>query len=445
MNRYGRRPMEEASKSSHSYVINDEEVKQYLEACNMPKTADEVAINPKYLHDIEYPERNAIENIIAIDGGYQNVAVKKTFPSSTIAFFQFGALMLNVKDLDNLSNEPFISPEAMAKMKELQRTKLVIPTKNISLKRSRTLTKSVRKTLHEFFNKKTNGDSMNESLKWFLFQEFDQVEDNYQLASCPVCRESRIKVKRKEIDEKDYTFTCTECKGKIYLTDVFRLHEAIDDEIGAGGILGYLTSLVEQFIIIHTIRSIIKIQPALLKKLLFIKDGPLAFFGQTANMHAPMRDLCNFLSKKYDLYMVGLEKSGTFVEHADEISEKLNPGQVLLLSNEHIYKYILPGDPETEDPYARTSYYSSKLIFKSRDERMYVMTIPTADEEVVLNPRLNDFKNLATILLNIEKLKCDMYDNALLPVALVNKLVSLSNHPSSVLLEKFAKNSISTT
>lgn len=35
-----------------------------------------------------------------------------------------------------------------------------------------------------------------------------------------------------------------------------------------------------------------------------------------------------------------------------------------------------------------------------------------------------------------------MYDNSLFPVALVNKLVSLANHPSSVILEKFAKKNI---
>ena len=39
---------------------------------------------------------------------------------------------------------------------------------------------------------------------------------------------------------------------------------------------------------------------------------------------------------------------------------------------------------------------------------------------------------------NIEKLKCDMYDNALLPVALANKLVSLAQFPSSRILHRFA-------
>ncbi|MBK8042885.1 MAG: hypothetical protein IPK21_09575 [Haliscomenobacter sp.] len=56
-----------------------------------------------------------------------------------------------------------------------------------------------------------------------------------------------------------------------------------------------------------------------MKSILFIKDGPLGFFGQTANMHKPMRDLCNFLEEHYPLHLVGLEKSGAFAEHADFI------------------------------------------------------------------------------------------------------------------------------
>ena len=38
-------------------------------------------------------------------------------------------------------------------------------------------------------------------------------------------------------------------------------------------------------------------------------------------------------------------------------------------------------------------------------------------------PEKGDFHNIDLILQNVDKLKCDMYDNALLPVALANKLV----------------------
>ena len=67
---------------------------------------------------------------------------------------------------------------------------------------------------------------------------------------------------------------------------------------------------------------------------------------------------------------------------------------------------------------------------------MYVATLP--NRKPTPHPIKTDFKNLDVILLNLEKLKCDMYENALFPVALVNKLVSLSDHPSSKILKKFA-------
>lgn len=46
------------------------------------------------------------------------------------------------------------------------------------------------------------------------------------------------------------------------------------------------------------------------------------------------------------------------------------------------------------------------------------------------------------ILSKVEALHCDMYDSALFPVALVNKLVSLSAHPSQRILQKFASHSL---
>lgn len=439
--RYGRRPQEAASKSAHTFIINDDNVKQFLKHCNLPNTADQITLDEKFLYDVKDPDKNDIQIIIAVDGGYTEVPVNRSFPSSTISFFQFGASLVKTKDLEEMEASPFISPEAIAKLKELQRLKLVLPTKNISLQKIDTLTKSVRYAIYDFFRTAEQGESKLETLKWFLFQKYGPDRPEYNLANCPECGNTNIKIKQSDVKE-DYTFKCPKCLSTLFLTDVFRFHEVVDEEIGAGGILGYLTNVIEHFVIIHTIRIILKLKPELIKKTLFIKDGPLGFFGQTANMHDPMRELIKYLVSKYDINLVGLEKSGAFVEHADEIKEKLAPGQVLLLSNKHIYTYILPGDPNNPDPYARSSYYSSKLIFKSKDERIYVVTIPTLEGRVVMNPKPDDFHNLVQILKNIEKLKCDMYDNSLLPIAIVNKLVSLSNHPSAVLLEKFAKATI---
>lgn len=440
ISRSGRRPYETASKSSHSYIINDPAVVNFIGKCNLPKQASETELQNHYILEVDEIERNPINHVIAIDGGYSEVYVKKEFPSSTLAFFQFGALVFHISDLIEISKQAFIDPEDIAKLKNIQRLKLTIPTKNITFDGQRSLTHSVRKALYDFFMDEPKGEPLIETLRWFIFEEYGSVVPKWNLATCPnpdVEHHSVILDKSKM--QKGYSFECDHCGEEIYLTDVFRLHEAIDDEIGAGGILGYLTTLIEQVILIHLIRLILKTKPSLFSEILFIKDGPLAFFGQTANMHKPMRKLANYLLGKHDLFLAGLEKSGVFVEHADEISKRLRPGEILLLDNKYIYKYIIPGKADPNKPYARTSYYGGKLIYKSKDERIYVVTIPVDNEKVVLSPAKQDFKNIDIILRNIEKLKCDMYDSSLIPVALVNKLVSLADHPSSVILEKFAK------
>lgn len=440
----GRRPNEYASKSSHGYIIRDPEVSEFLDKCDLPKMADEVDVPKNFQFSLEAIENNPIKHIVAVDGGRSEVFVRKDFPSSTLTFFQFGALVFKTEDLDAISKKAFIDPEDIAKLNNIQRYKLTLPTKNILLKETSSFKESFRKTLFDFFVKGSEGETFAETLRWLIFQEFDSPIPEYILASCPHCGQRDISLGAKT-KKSDFTFQCSACKEEIFITDIFRLHEAIDDELGAGGVLGYVTVLVEQIIIVHLIKAILETKPAILSETLFIKDGPLAFFGQTANMQKPLRHLTTFLSEKHDLFLAGLEKSGPFVEHADEIGKKLKPGTILLLDNAYIYKYILPGKADPSAPYARSSYYGGKMIFKSIDEKIYVVTIPTKSADVVLAPKKSDFKNLDVILSNIQRLRCDMYDNSLFPVALANKLVSLADHPSSVILEKFAKTTISKT
>lgn len=78
---------------------------------------------------------------------------------STITFFQFGANLITVTDLKDLKEQAFISPESISKLKDLQRIKFTLPTKNIGLidekgKRA-SLTYSVRKALYDFFKSTT--------------------------------------------------------------------------------------------------------------------------------------------------------------------------------------------------------------------------------------------------------------------------------------------------
>ena len=438
------KPNEWAAKINHTHIINDSFIKYFITKCTLPKASADIEESDRDNFEILNADiDNPIKYILAVDGGYTTVEVKKNFPSAQFAFFQFGAVLFNVSDLEGLSDKPYIFPEDMQKLHNLQRFKLAIPIKNIVINSESSLKNSIRKVIYEFFMKERDRTSFMETLKWFIFEEYrDNPLDSYSLASNPNLDvgTGNFVLNRKSINP-DYTFDSP--SGAVYLTDVFRLHEVVDEEHGAGGMLGYLTRLIEQLILVHFMRFILKHQKRLMNEFLFIVDGPLSFSGQTANMNAPMRNLCNHLLKNANLFFVGLEKSGPFVEHAREISAPptgnpvLAGGKYILLSNNYIYKYVVPGDPSRMQ-YGSTSYYSGKVIFHSQDGQIFVLTVPVPDKDSIMNPKKTDYANLDIVLMNIQKLKCDMYDDAIVPVALANKLVSLANHPSKVLLEKFA-------
>jgi len=438
----GRRPMEGASKTSHHHVIQDETVKQYLSQVVPRVKPGDIDISKHTLVDYQECFDNPVKSFMAFDGGYQEIVVEPGHPSAALCFFQFGALYFRRDDLDALKIAPFIDPDDMARLRQMERLKLVLPLRNYVLSDESSITHSIRRTLQRFFAAPREGDAktMLDTLCWFVFRYYlpaTQQNPTYTLSQCPHCQE-RVDLVAAQLHPITFAMPCSNCGQELLLIDVLRLHEAIDDELGAGQIMGYLNTTVEQMILVHFIRIILANSPTLFKEIFFFKDGPLGFFGQTANMHKPMLDLISFVqTHNHSLFLVGLEKSGAFVEHAKEISHLLKPGQVLLLDNDYIYKYVTPGRANNTQPYAYTSYYGQKLIFKTPEEAVYVVTVPVP--ALAIKPAASSIKDLQILLTNVAKLRCDMYDNAIMPIALANKLVSLSNRPSASILQRFAQ------
>ena len=103
----------------------------------------------------------------------------------------------------------------------------------------------------------------------------------------------------------------------------------------------------------------------------------------------------------------------------------------------YIYTHIYYGSSDKKG-YGYNTYYGCKVIFKSLTGDSYVLTVPTL-ERSMNEPKAENYKNLSVILDSLTMLKSDKYDNALLPIALVNKNVSISDVPGSVILQKLAK------
>jgi hypothetical protein len=453
--------MERASKISHANIIGSPEVQTLLSECTIPQAADTGTIR-ELLVQVPDPANQPIKAVIAVDGSFREAVVRDEFPSATLTFYAFGPLYFRLEDLRKLDREAFIAPEDLATLKKIQRYPLAVPTRNIS-RRGLGLQDSIRLTLHEFLSKRHHNDTpLGVTLRWLIFRQWAGDRSRSRtLEHCPNLGCTREKIVL-EPDTPD-VFDCEVCGKPIYLADVLRLHELVDDEQGASRISSYLLSVLETLALVHLIRALWEMKPLLLREVLFIKDGPLALFGQVFTLVEPLKDLANFLGSYPDpanpartlplLNVVGLEKTGSFVEHAAHIEKSLDEAQadarkkgveagvLLPLSNEYIYKYVIPGNSDNTIPYGKNTYWGGKMIFKAKDGSTYVATVPTLGGHKS-NPEFKDFINLTEVLAAVSELRCSMYDNALIPVALANRLVSLSEVPSSRILETFARESI---
>lgn len=435
----GRKPFERASKIAHAEILNNPDVREFVAHCVLPSAPDQGHLEALQRRVPEAETR--IRSVIAVDGGMTEVPVRKEFPSAAFAFMTFGPLWLELRDLQELDRQPFIGPEDMARLKNLTRYSFPVPAKCIRAGDGSSFSHGVRKTIHEFLT--IRHKDLGQALAWLLFRGWQPHSQSprWVVPQCPSAGCDGVQITFQAGGPTE--ISCPGCGSPAYLADALRLYERIDEEQGAGGVMAYLLSTLEQLVLVHIIRTVLRVKPTLLREVLLIKDGPLAFFGVVAPLRKPMQELMSYLSDKDNgrpsICLVGLEKSGAFVEHATLIEPALKPGHCLLLSNDYIYKYIQPGDP-TGSPFGHNTYYGAKLIFKSARGDVYVATIPTIQSSS--SPQMADLMNGPEVLHVTGELRCSMYDHALVPVVLANRLVSLADVPSSEILARFARSAV---
>jgi len=99
----------------------------------------------------------------------------------------------------------------------------------------------------------------------------------------------------------------------------------------------------------------------------------------------------------------------------------MEQGSYFIVGDSYIRKYIIPGEAGVS--YGQNTYYGQKIFYRASGGEMHVLTVPATS--YLAEPRSADIPHLEEILSLIAELRCNMYDNSLIPVALANKLVSV--------------------
>ena len=151
------------------------------------------------------------------------------------------------------------------------------------------------------------------------------------------------------------TYECPHSGEPLYSTDALRLHELMKPSGGNGEMYGQIMSTLEKLWLIHILRAFEqKGWLATLRRVAFIMDGPLAVFSTSSWLTKVIRyelSRINTLQKEInntDLLLLGIEKSGTFFNHFQEIDttkdgieDKFPKQSAFLLKDSYIKKNII--------------------------------------------------------------------------------------------------------
>ena len=440
--RHNKRPFEAASKSSHSRLIHSQTVKDYLGKCRVHRIdAKDIKSEVRQrVASVEYAADNDIQYVVAVDSGsVDRITINDN--GSELAVIQFGILLLKIPDLENLYTKPFISQKDLQNLKKDSSGQLILPIANISYEDRDNIRDSFRLTIYEFFKQY----ELLETLKWLICKEFSQHDrkDTYTLKHCPnlYCQDNS------PIVISEIKAECDQCKKVIFITDALGVHEEITETTVPQEVVKQTIYLIEAIIIFDNVRRIIG-NPQIegkIRNILFLIDGQLMMRGLShpasgESLLKVLRDLTSFLLTNHNLNLIAIEKSGPFVRYADIIGRSKNKppllgkGEFVILDSELIYNHIIPDRGSAASlGYGAFTHYGTKMIFRDRNGGIYVFTMPPW----VKNPTQARFPNLHNILATVEKIKCDRYDNSVLPITLINKYISLSFNPSKDILRKF--------
>ena len=229
------------------------------------------------------------------------------------------------------------------------------------------------------------------------------------------------------------TFKCSHCNYEHYLSDYMGIAE-ISDNFSRESTVSNLRNVIETLILFDFLRRY-RNNPSELEKTLFLKDGPLLLRAQLARLVEPIRDfLCFLRDRSVQVNIVGIEKNGGMVELVDEFKNSLPKiGDYFIPSVKFLVEDI--SGTQLANNYRNRVSYGAKVAIRLGKRHVVVIHIPTG--EFLMEPDSQDligFEDSVRVLSNVLSQR---YENALVPLVLINSMVSISRRPSNKVLEKF--------
>lgn len=454
-----------ADKASHFDIVRNPDVAAFLERCEFlkpPSDEEGAAMAAKYkvppaTDGVALPQR-----VVALDGSFYESSIDEKLPSTKIGYVKVGAILIHLSDFQALRQGEFVDPFRVAQLKENNDAlTFSLPSANIRSKGRSSVKEAFRAAVDEgLASDRTRfapGDAST-SLRSTLYELAARRKHGtgdptkLQLHRCPGddCTADNIQVQDLAAVQQ-----CSTCNSEVFATDCLRLYEEVNEFQSNQVPMSRFMLVLEHMLPVHYCRYLLAVAPQLLSETAFFIDGPLAVFGTAAWLHASLLSFIAHVNKRLvelgfrPMLVIGLQKTGQVVDHAMMVSKFIPNDRLLAIDDDYRYRYILAGRDPSANGFGGETYYGQDFIYRTPSGRTFVFGLPypfatKAEAKDFTNEKvqIGRYTELPRALALIKHFESDLYQNAVIPIALAHRYTSISLMPGGRVLDVMTKHAL---
>ncbi|WP_447946382.1 hypothetical protein [Microbacterium lacticum] len=374
---------------------------------------------------------------ITVDGSDAEVEATREHPTIKVGYVRVAASFIDLDKLHQAGAGEFVNPRELREAHQHAAFDGALPGSGLVI-RGLSGVDTWRRELNQLLTTTTFDEDSTLTLADMLLAIHGSPSSpaiTAPVRRCPSCGATDDRLPGGVINVPVQGIACPACNEHVYLGDVLRTHEEYVPEGSNQSALTRMMLVAERLTSIGYMQVLFSDPHGLdaLARTIFITDGPLALHGVVAPLkrrfQSYLSELANHCVQNNHQaapLVVGVEKSGRFVEHAQLISHLIPPGSVMSLSTEYINR--MTGRPP-QHRYGTDEFYGRRFIYRTTSGNPIVITVPprsgvtpygdTTGEDVANYPTLRPICEV------LDRVQTRLYENAVIPVALAHSAASL--------------------
>lgn len=386
--------------------------------------------------------------VLAIDGSYAEVDVRNGYPGAKVGYCSVASVVLNLAEVERLDIDRPVSPVDFRRTEDPSSDASALPGCNVITRDHVSAKDAFREALFELLHDAIVDEDDHTRLL-ATYQALLALKPLGTIA-CPYTHLGCTN----DVTIGANLGTCTcERRKPLYPTDALRIHERFNDDSGSNGeAFGLVMNTWEVLLLIHLLRCFEQRNWLdRVNNIAFFLDGPLAMFGPPAWLSAATsRELqrLNALVRDKtgnDLVIVGIEKTGNFVAHFEEIdkredgSQHFQSGSYFLPTDKYIKERIIYSDSDKR--YGSQTYFGRKMFYKTKSGARIVANIPflSTQQDTIDGDDPALYPRFGTVCALLDKLVTSRFPNALGSIVSAHAQASIPLHLGQKVLKQLAQ------